>query len=1160
MDIIIKKQELENISSLLPTIIYNELLKFTEEPISIEGDVTSPTTESVVETKIDKSVLLIKIKLFKKALEKDKSNKVLKIKIKLFEKELTKYANGGGVEAKISREFSNLKNGVKASYEKLFTEIVDSLESDFDVNRGVAFKKVFNTKNWDKTKKFLNDGYAPNQVAEMFYKGEFGNMKYEEGGMMAKGGFIAYADWDYDNRLGTFSSMQKMKEFAMKNKGKYDEIIFEDEYGDNIVVTKDDTAKDLDYLFSTMAQGGGVGSYKNHKVGDFVEKWGFMGKSKIMKIIGFEDGRKTYILESEDGKSRSYTPKKYIANLSGEFPLMADGGGVGGEQITYVAEAIFNPNQKNGKIKLSTKGSQSLGGLKYLIADLNGEHIASDIFEANQKDGVVKTEFGDKTYGQLLAIIHNAKTNKLNFYEHKKMANGGGVDDFKMSYDEMTTYEKSNHIHYNPMNSRWQVTKNGENKEFWNQEQAEKYAGFEFDDEKDSRYSRKRYEALFGYAKGGGVDYNENREMVLNDNKQIAHHTKELQSAVKGKNVPAWVVAKVNRSASDLSDSTHYMEGQGERFADGGGVEGREKIMELYSQEVSDLRRKSYPKISVSQAVKLASEYMLLNYSKKELKEAINNDRQIQLFGMQNTWLNALNKANKFEGGGVFNGKYLDTISSDKKNKILKNIANNYGFSIAEALAEVVDADAEMLYEYISNDQSLRMSVYNDIEGGKFAKGTSIKGFVGGVNPEYLLKLSNFQIVGDIIKTLNKDNTEELDLALTYYVDELYDRFDWENDVFEYQSENDQIGYEDLVNIIAINTNKSKSEIKDIFNSNIAISEKYAKGTTVKGEKEKTFRVEFNVSDDDAPYSIDLKANSKEDAIQYFHKRITSKEKTYKNPKITKVIDMTPTYANGGGVEEGKSYYIFGKSENSKPILSKDFRNIDDLAKYIKKTYGLSEVGIYDSPHYGEIKKEKGIVMGWARANSNRDKAVEELSRRNKLHWDTMNYKSTFSDKMSNEMYEKLDKITDWKIIKQKQHPLRSKIFLTLSQSGNYYRIAPLSNGKIVNRTATYFTQKELAEKDYESTIKKYFVNDIEGGKFAKGNTVKSGVKKWINPDRISKLEYEIATIKKNAILKKDIQSDADRKRIKEKILKPMEEQLELLKKGIDTPSPFKYD
>jgi hypothetical protein len=75
---------------------------------------------------------------------------------------------------------------------------------------------------------------------------------------LAKGGFIAYADWDYDNKLGTFSSMQKMKDFAMKNKGKYDEIIFEDEYGDNIVVTKDDTAKDLDFLFSEMAKGGSM--------------------------------------------------------------------------------------------------------------------------------------------------------------------------------------------------------------------------------------------------------------------------------------------------------------------------------------------------------------------------------------------------------------------------------------------------------------------------------------------------------------------------------------------------------------------------------------------------------------------------------------------------------------------------------------------------------------------------------------------------------------------------------------------------------------------------------------------------------------------------------------------------------------------------------------
>ena len=64
------------------------------------------------------------------------------------------------------------------------------------------------------------------------------------------------------------------------------------------------------------------------------------------------------------------------------------------------------------------------------------------------------------------------------------------------------------------------------------------------------------------FAKGGGVKgYDENTEMVLNQNKQIAHHTKELEKAAKGKHAPAWVVAKVNSSADDLSDATHYMDG-----------------------------------------------------------------------------------------------------------------------------------------------------------------------------------------------------------------------------------------------------------------------------------------------------------------------------------------------------------------------------------------------------------------------------------------------------------------------------------------------------------------------------------------------------------------------------------------------------------------------
>jgi hypothetical protein len=75
------------------------------------------------------------------------------------------------------------------------------------------------------------------------------------------------------------------------------------------------------------------------------------------------------------------------------------------------------------------------------------------------------------------------------------------------------------------------------------------------------------------------------------------------------------------------------------------------------------------------------------------------------------------------ESSNTKNGKYLDSLSKDKKSKILKNIASHYRISVAEAEDEVRDDDAEMLYEYIANDQSLKMNVYNDMEKGKMAKG-----------------------------------------------------------------------------------------------------------------------------------------------------------------------------------------------------------------------------------------------------------------------------------------------------------------------------------------------------------------------------------------------------------------------------------------------------
>jgi antirestriction protein len=80
----------------------------------------------------------------------------------------------------------------------------------------------------------------------------------------------------------------------------------------------------------------------------------------------------------------------------------------------------------------------------------------------------------------------------------------------------------------------------------------------------------------------------------------------------------------------------------------------------------------------------------------------------------------------KYEGGGMINGKYLDSLSETSKNKILQNIANHYGISLSEAEEEVRDEDAEMLYEYIANNPTLRMDVYTAIRNKRYDEGGNV--------------------------------------------------------------------------------------------------------------------------------------------------------------------------------------------------------------------------------------------------------------------------------------------------------------------------------------------------------------------------------------------------------------------------------------------------
>jgi hypothetical protein len=65
--------------------------------------------------------------------------------------------------------------------------------------------------------------------------------------------------------------------------------------------------------------------------------------------------------------------------------------------------------------------------------------------------------------------------------------------------------------------------------------------------------------------KKGGFVSTQNRDMVLSQLKSIHHHEEELRNALKTTpEIEAWVLAKVQRATTDLSDITHYLDGKTE--------------------------------------------------------------------------------------------------------------------------------------------------------------------------------------------------------------------------------------------------------------------------------------------------------------------------------------------------------------------------------------------------------------------------------------------------------------------------------------------------------------------------------------------------------------------------------------------------------------------
>jgi hypothetical protein len=73
------------------------------------------------------------------------------------------------------------------------------------------------------------------------------------------------------------------------------------------------------------------------------------------------------------------------------------------------------------------------------------------------------------------------------------------------------------------------------------------------------------------FKKGGFVEKEANKDMLLNYAQEFKHHSTEFAKAAKqSKQVMPWVIAKAERASTDLSDITHYLDGENSKYAEGG--------------------------------------------------------------------------------------------------------------------------------------------------------------------------------------------------------------------------------------------------------------------------------------------------------------------------------------------------------------------------------------------------------------------------------------------------------------------------------------------------------------------------------------------------------------------------------------------------------------
>ena len=243
----------------------------------------------------------------------------------------------------------------------------------------------------------------------------------------------------------------------------------------------------------------------------------------------------------------------------------------------------------------------------------------------------------------------------------------------------------------------------------------------------------------------------ENKLMALNQNEQIMHHTQEFKSAIKKTlHIPAWIVAKVNRATTDLSDATHYLEGEGKKYAEGGGIGSFYNKAKSLGQKGVDATKKAIHDKQKNIALNVLWE------TKENLAKG--NERKATEMAY------SIVEKRYAEGGGVMQLKHYanganvlptqgSLVTHNKKLKLdYKKVGNNYEFVVYEGESKPFENYSKTTFK--KRDKNVVTMDYKQFIDylSEFAKGGNISGVLK-INPEFTYK--------KIINDWFEDNSQE---------------------------------------------------------------------------------------------------------------------------------------------------------------------------------------------------------------------------------------------------------------------------------------------------------------------------------------------------------------------------------------------------------------